>query len=231
MKSIINQAKIRQRATISNVASVGGLLVLLLSVVIPLFWPAGVKLAPWLMALGMAVAMIGIYFANRWVKKPRPEDRLDAALKSLGDAYRLYHYTRLPADHVLLTPSGVLVIETVNLEGSFSYKDGRWREQISMGRALRYIVEEHLGDPVAAAQSSVQAIKSRLEERLADGSKMPVRGVVVFTHPRARLEIANPLLPVIPVDKLKKLAADKGARLPAQVYEQARAILDESSGD
>jgi len=229
MKPIIHSSRMRQRAALSNVASVGGLLILLLSVVIPLFWPAWVRLAPWMMGAGLAISMVGIYFANRWVKKPRPEDRLDAALKSLSDAHRLYHYARLPADHVLLTPGGVLVIETVNLEGLFTYKDGRWREQISLGRALRYIVEEHLGDPIKAVQSSAQALKLRLENCLGEELKVPVRSVVVFTHPRARLEIGSTPVPVVVAEKLKKLATEKGAKLLAEVYEQVRAILDESS--
>ena len=40
--------------------------------------------------------MVGIYFANRWVRKPRPEESLDKALKSFDDHYRIYHYPYRP---------------------------------------------------------------------------------------------------------------------------------------
>ena len=100
--------------------------------------------------------MVGIYYANRWVRKPRPEDRLEKVLKGLGDGYVLFHYPHLPADHILLSPAGVTVLETVNLDGAYSYLDGKWKESMTIGRALRYIVEEHLGDPTRAASDSAE---------------------------------------------------------------------------
>ena len=140
MKVIIDRQKISRRQRLANVASIGGLLILLASVVLPLINAAFTNYATILMVIGLAVAMLGVFYANRWVKKPRPEDRLDETLKSLHDTYRLYHYPALQCDHVLLTPGGVVVFETINLEGKFTYKDGRWKEKITLGRALRYLV-------------------------------------------------------------------------------------------
>ena len=77
--------------------------------------------------------MSGIYFANRWVRKPRPEDSLAEALRTLGDGYNLYNYTCLPGKHVLLMPNGVMVFETINLAGDFSYLNGRWKEKMNPG--------------------------------------------------------------------------------------------------
>ena len=96
MKAIINQQQIRKRSLISNVMSVGGLFTLLASVVLPLFIPNLANLSFILMIAGLGISMVGIYFANRWVRKPRPEDELNKALKSLNDSCHLYHYPRLP---------------------------------------------------------------------------------------------------------------------------------------
>jgi hypothetical protein len=226
MKSIINQRKIARRATLANIASVGGLLALLVSVVVPLFRPGYLTFAYILMVVGLGVAMTGIYFANRWVKRPRPETSLDAALKSLSGAHRLYHYPALPCDHVLLTPNGVVVLETVNLGSRFAYKNGHWREAIGVGRALRYIVEEHLGDPFKSAHSAAQLLEEQLGRVREGKGGVPVRAVVVFTHPAARIEVENPPLPACTVDKLKKHVQIQGPRLEQGVYEQVAGYLD-----
>jgi hypothetical protein len=228
MKIVIDQLKVQRKRRLSNIASIGGLLLLLASVVLPLIRPEFAAYSTVLMVLGLAVAMLGIYFANRWVKKPRPEDRLDDALKSLSDFHRLYHYPNLPCDHILLTPWGVLVLETINLEGEFHYKDGRWKEKMGFGRALRYIVEEHLGNPVKSALASENYLRSRLNEEASDGREIPVHSVVVFVHPSAVLDVESPETPVCKVDKLRRYTNIKAAKLPVDLYDRARKFLDEA---
>ncbi len=228
MKILINRPQIRRRQRLSNAASLGGLAILLASVVLPLANPGLSIYATILMVVGLALAMIGIYFANRWVKKPRPEDALDQALKGLSDLHRLYHYPRLPCDHILLTPWGVIALETINLEGKFTYKDGRWRERISLGRALRYIVEEHLGNPIRAALASESYLRRRFSEEIAGGESVPVRSVVVFAHPAAVIEVENPEAPVCKAEKLRRHVNIKGNKLPMELYERLRQFLDDS---
>ncbi len=228
MKIVIDQAQVQRKRRLSNVASIGGLFLLLASVVLPLLKPEFATYSTILMVLGLAVAMIGIYFANRWVKKPRPEDRLDDALKSLNEFHCLYHYPKLPCDHVLLTPWGVLVLETINLEGEFHYREGRWKEKMGLGRALRYIVEEHLGNPIKSALASEAYLKSHLNENTPAGREIPVHSVVVFVHPSAVLDVENPETPVCKVDKLRRYVNIKAGKLPVDVYDGARKFLDEA---
>jgi hypothetical protein len=226
MKSIMDEAKIKRRRRLSNFASVGGLIVLLASVVMPLVREAFAAFSVYVMFAGLAASMVGIYFANRWVKKPRPEDSLNQALKGLSDKHRLYHYASLPCDHVLLGPAEVVVLETINLEGLFSYQGGRWREAISFGRALRYIVEEHLGDPLKSAQGSERFLKKLFSEEIEGGDKIPVKSMVVFVHPRAELKVKGAPIPVCTVDKLRRHFSGKESRLPVELYEAAKEVLD-----
>ena len=226
MKSIIDRHKIASRARLSHIASIGGLAVLLASVVLPMFRQDLASISSPLMIIGLATSMVGIYFANRWVKKPRPEDGLDKALKGLSDHHRLYHYPALPCDHLLLAPDGVIVLETVNLSGRFSYKGGRWKEKMTIGRALRSIVEERLGDPVKAARAAENHLKKLFDEQIAPGANIPVNSLVVFTHPAVELEIENPPLPVCKLDKLRRHIPNKPERLPPEVYEQLRQFLE-----
>src|SRR3972149_3196953 len=152
MKAIIDSVKVQRRARASHAASLGGLLTMLAGVALPLWRPALATPAAVLIATGFAAASVGIFFANRWVKKPRPEQALDQALKGLDDRCRLYHYLNRGSDHLLLMPGGLVVLETRAGEGVFEYRDGRWHQKITLGKALRYFVEEMLGDPIADAR-------------------------------------------------------------------------------
>jgi hypothetical protein len=223
MKTYIDRKKIGTRAELSNLASIGGLVLLLASVLLPLFLPKAANFSFALMVAGLGTAMVGIYFANRWVRKPRPEERLDKALKGLADSYHLYHYPSLPSDHLILTPNGVVVLETIGLAGSFSYKGGHWREAMTIGRALRFIVEEHIGDPIKSAYRSEQVLRERLE-KIAAGA-VPIKPIVVFIHPAAELEIDTAPIPVVGAEKLKKQATIDAPKLDQAVYDQLDAFF------
>ena len=223
MKTYLDRKKIGTRAELSNLASIGGLVLLLASVLLPLFLPKAANFSFVLMVVGLGTAMVGIFYANRWVRKPRPEERLDKALKGLADSYHLYHYPPFPPDHLLLTPNGVVILETIGLAGSFSYKDGKWREAMTIGRALRSIVEEHVGDPVRSALRTEQTLRERLA-RVVEGT-VPIKPLVVFVHPAAELDLEQTPIPVLPAEKLKKQATIDAPKLDQAVYEQLDAYF------
>jgi len=223
MKTYIDRKKVGTRAELSNLASIGGLVLLLASVLLPLFLPKAANFSFLLMVVGLGTAMLGIFYANRWVRKPRPEERLDKALKGLADSYHLYHYPPFSPDHLLLTPNGLVILETISLAGSFSYKDGKWREAMTIGRALRSIVEEHVGDPIKSALRTEQALRERIG-KVVQGT-VPIKPMVVFIHPAAELEIEKTPILVLPAEKLKKQIAIDAPRLDQAVYDQLDAYF------
>ena len=220
MKTYIDTKKIRRRSRLSNIMSVGGLLTLLASVILPLFIPSTANLALGLMIAGLGVSMVGIYFANRWVRKPRPEEQLDKALKPLSDSCHLYHYPDLPCDHVLLTPTSVVILETVGLGGVFSYRKGEWKEQMTIGRALRWIVEEHLGDPIRAANGAEGYLRNQLDQLEMPVQKMPIKSMIIFTHPAVELDVDGASLPVMKVEKLRKQITTNQNKIGDDLYTQ-----------
>ncbi|MFN2120356.1 MAG: nuclease-related domain-containing protein [Anaerolineales bacterium] len=226
MKIYIDRPKVNGRATLANVMSVGGLLLLLASVVAPLFLPALAGISLLLLAAGGIIAMVGIYYSNRWIRKPRPEDSLDKALKAFDDNYRLYHYPKLPCDHVLLTPSGIVLMEVVNLAGSFSYRNGHWREAMTIGRALRYIVEPRVIDPVVVAEALQGDMKKWLENHLQLKASIPMKALTVFTHPATELEVQRPPFPACTIGKLRKQAATQGPKLVRETYERLASAFE-----
>ena len=169
-----------------------------------------------LMVIGLGSAMVGIYFANRWVRKPRPEEQIDRALKGLGDTYAVCHYPKLPVDHILVTPTAIIVMETIAYQGMFVYKEGKWKENMTIGRAIRYIVEEHLGDPTRTVLSEVDYLKEKLKQEGLP--EISVRGLVLFTHPAAIVEVKNPPVPVCRIDKLRKTIDHPGSKNFARDY-------------
>lgn len=225
MKIFINKSKVNIRARLSNFVSLGGLILLLASVLIPLFRSSLANIAYILMVVGMGMAMIGIYFANRWVRKPRPEESLAKALKSFDDKFALFHYPKLPCDHLLLTPTGVVAIEVINLAGSFSYKNGKWKEAMTIGRALRYIVEERVSNPILVAKQAAEDLEKLLMKDLDTDCSITVRPIVVFTHPLVKLDIENAPILVTKLEKLKKQITNKSARLSPELYDKTSAFL------
>jgi Nuclease-related domain len=226
MKIIIDRQKVYTRTQLANFASVGGLIMLLASVVIPLFLPGWINFSSVLLVVGLGAAMIGIYFANRWVRKPRPEESLDKALKSLDDHYHIYHYSSLPCDHILLTPTGVIALEVVNLSGSFSYRNGQWKEAMTIGRALRYIVEERVGDPMAFSHEIVQELERRFGKELGRKTNLSIKALTVFTHPTVELDIEGTGIPVCKIEKLRKQVAINSERLDPEIFEELSSFLE-----
>ncbi len=224
MIKVIDTTRINRYALTANAASIGGLLLLLASVVLPLFFQSMATLSLILMIAGMGIAMVGIYYANRWVRKPRPEEQIEKALKGLSDGFILFHYPRMPIDHMLLTPTGVLIIETISYASLFTYRDGKWKEGMTLGRAFRYIVEEHLGDPGKMVTSEAELLR---EKFIQNGCPhVPIKKVILFSHPNAKLDIKDPPLPVCKVDKLRKHAEIPGAKISPEEYEKVRTYLE-----
>ncbi len=229
MKSYIDRDKVNSRATLANAASVGGMLILLAGVLAPLFLQGLAVFGLIFLFVGGATSMVGIYLANRWVRKPRPEESLDKALKSFDDGYRLYHYPGLPSEHVLLTPAGVVALEVVNLAGSFAYRRGRWKESMTIGRALRYLVEPRVNDPVVLAAVVADDVQKWLRAHLSSTANVPVKVLTVFTHPAVELELDRSDVPALVLSKLRKQATPSGAKLGLPLYEELATCLERAT--
>ncbi len=231
MKVVFDRPKLRRRALLSHAASLGGLLTVLASVALSLWRPDLHVLQGVLLSGGVMMAAVGIYFANRWVRKPGPEEVLPRPLKGLDDRHRLYLHLPKGPEHLLLMPGGVVVLEVYNLAGLFTYRHGKWREKMTIGRAMRYFLEEPLGDPVARARAGAQWVADYLARRLPEGEAVPVEALVVFIHPMAELDLLSPPpVPVCTPRALRKKLPKLRRPLSAERYQQVCRALDELAG-
>jgi formate hydrogenlyase subunit 3/multisubunit Na+/H+ antiporter MnhD subunit len=85
MKVITNERLIKRNARIGQIATFGGLLVLIGGLVITYRNPAYASLSWVALIGGFALSQIGMYFGNRWGRHPRPDELVDQGLKGLND--------------------------------------------------------------------------------------------------------------------------------------------------
>jgi hypothetical protein len=91
---------------------------------------------------------------------------------------------------------------------------------------LRYIVEEYLGNPIKSAQAAAERFRVRLKSELTVEGKVPVTPLVVFTHPRALIDVQSSPIPVIPVAKLRKQIPTNLPKMSPELYQSVQAMLD-----
>lgn len=81
MKVITNDRLIKRNARIGQIATFGGLIVLIGGLVITYRNPAYASLSWVALIAGFALSQVGLYFGNRWGRHPRPDELVDQGLK------------------------------------------------------------------------------------------------------------------------------------------------------
>lgn len=122
----------------------------------------------------------------------RGEQALRAHLRSLGLSDEHTAYYNLPVsgsrkasdiDCILAGPSGLFVFEVKHHHGLIFYRNGVWA-RIKIGRRGA-LYRGQLGDPSGQLYRNIR----RLKELLGKTDDLWVNGAVVFTNPRAVLDI------------------------------------------
>jgi hypothetical protein len=144
--------------------------------------------------LGLILSNVGGYFLNRWGLK-NYEQVIDA-LKGTDKKYRLYNYS-LPAPNVLLTPYGVTVLLLKTLEGNITANASGWKINFSLMRIIRWFSTEQLGDPTKALAAHEETMRVFITEHLGANAVPLIDGLIVFTSPRANVQVTNADLPVV----------------------------------
>jgi hypothetical protein len=150
------------------------------------------------------MTQIGMYFSSRFGRSPRPDEKLDAALKGLPGDTTLYHYTA-PASHVLVGPMGIWALLPYHQRGTLTYDGRRWRLR-GGGFIQGYMSlfgQEGLGRPDAEAANQVGAVNKHLQKGMELTTLPPVQAVLVFTHDDLEMNLEDPPLPAVHLKKLK----------------------------
>lgn len=182
--------------------------------------------------LGLILSNVGGYFLNRWGFKYY--EAVGNALKGTDKKYRLYNYS-LPVNNVLLTPYDVTILLLKNLDGKIVVNSGGWRSNTSILRLLRWFSSEQLGDPTKDLEAQKEKLLAFIHDRLGESFQPPVDGIIVFTNPRATIEVTNVDLPIVFLpqseDALKNaLKKPKGAQpMPKAMYDALFELFEEEA--
>jgi len=227
MKVYVNQGYIKRRASVGKYASLLGLVVLGGGLIISLRNPRLFYISFGTLILGFVLSNVGIYYANRYVRPDRPDAALPQALKGFDKRFALYQYL-LPVSHVLREPGGLTIFVPKPQEGLTSYEGGKWRNKQGWSRVLRWVGQEGLGRPELELEKEVQTLQNWLHKQAAD-LQVPVRGVVVFTHANAELQLNDPPVTVLLSKQLKGWLRKAGRlpTLPKETSDRLAQLLDQ----
>ncbi len=232
MRIISNTKKIQRNYKIGLYTSLGSLAFLVAAVgltIIGLNRPDLTFYSFIAMILGLLLSQVGVYFANRWGKSPRVDERISQGLKGLDDRYTLYHYSA-PVPHLLTGPSGIWVITPEYQSGTITYQNNRYRQQ-GIGFFARVVGQEGLGRPELEANSYQEGFCKFLKKSLAEDYVPPVHTLILFTNPKANVQVQEAPIPTMHVDKLKDFVRRKAKEEPAnqETIRQVQEILPQEN--
>ncbi len=215
MNIITNLALIRRYTIIAQVGMLGGLAVLAGGMYLSFRMPDRVEISMIALFLGFLLSQVGIYYSNRYARKPRPDELLNRALKGLDGRYTIYHYSS-PTSHLLVGPSGVWVLMPRFQRGEISYTNGKYKQK-GGNLYLKIFAQEGLGRPELEISAEKEKLTVFLSKTLPDDNLPEVKAALIFTNPSARINISEEETPpaaTVTLDQLKdavrKTSKNKG---------------------
>jgi hypothetical protein len=184
-----NEALVRRNARIAQYAMLGGLVVLAAGMFVSFRDPTKVSLSFAALMVGFALSQVGIYYTNRWGRRPRPDERINKELKGLDGRYSIYHYIT-PTSHLLVGPSGVWILMPRHQRGLITYSNGRWRQK-GGNLYLKFFAQEGLGRPDLELEGEIQKVRSYLQKLLPEAELPPIFAALLFTNERADIQISE----------------------------------------
>lgn len=209
MKIYTNHTIIKRNKKIGQVTTIASLVVLGLGLV--LSFQTNSNLFLWSMAaliIGFLLSQIGIYYGNRWGRTPRPDEKINAALKGLDDKYCLYHY-KLSVPHLLIGPAGIWIIVPFSQAGLITYeeKNDRWKQK-GGNWYLKIFAQEGLGRPDLEVRGLIDTFQKLLSERFGE-LELSVQAAMVFYNPKVSVEAPDAPIPTMELEKLKDFLRKK----------------------
>lgn len=203
MNIITNERLIQRNARIGQISSIIGLLVLAGGMYISFTQQELFLLSLVALLVGFGLSQIGIYFGNRWGRRPRPDEMLDAALKGLDDRYSLFHYTT-PTSHLLVGPAGIWVLMPRHQKGTITYDENKRRWQQKGGNwYLKIFAQESLGRPDLEIGAEIHSITRYLDDHMPVENIPDVQAALILTNENTEVAADNAPAPTLPARKLK----------------------------
>ena len=216
MKIVSNLKLINRNAKIGQYTSTGALVILGIGLYISFRYPNLFAYSLGALLLGFFLSQVGMYFSNKWGRKPRPDEIIDKSLKGLGREYTIYHFVT-PVSHLLVGPAGIWTIMPHYQSGIVSYDKKRWRAKGGgfITSYLRLFGQENIGRPDLEAEAEIDSTKRYLKRVLpAETEIPPVQSALLFAHPKVELQLNEAPLPALTPKDLKDFLREKSKGKP-----------------
>jgi hypothetical protein len=153
------------------------------------------------LAVGLILSQFGVYLGHRYVRRPRPDQVIDDAVKTVIKKGRMYHYL-LPTSHVLLTPRGIIIFLAKYQVGEITAEGDKWTQK---GIGLRrFFGQEAIGNPTREAQIAVERLANFLRKNAPEVEEVPIAAIIVFTTKEIKsLDVARSSWPAMSYRKVK----------------------------
>src|ERR1700730_18597711 len=129
-----------------------------------------VLFVPWItLALGIILLNVGSFYGSRYGTRPRVDIGIAQALKGLDNRNHLYNFIpTIPVEHLLVTPTGAVVLETRPFFGDVVHQGDKWSRPFNFMAMLQRFTDGGLGNPTREAMRNVESVRQLLRERLGD---------------------------------------------------------------
>ena len=215
MKIMKNEKLIKRNATIGQYTSLAALAVLGVGMYISVRKPDQFLWAVGALIVGFVMTQIGMSYSNRFGRKPRPDEQLDAALKGLPGETVLYHYVT-PTPHVLVGPAGVWVLKTYHQRGTVTYAKSRWR--LSGGGFMQAYMsvfgQEGIGRPDIDLQNEIGNLKKYLAKHMEESEIPEIQAALLFTNDEAVIDAPDAPAPTLKLKQLKDFLRQRAKDRP-----------------
>ena len=202
MQIYTNEPYVKRRARQGQYITWVSMAILLVGAGISFFYPQYVGIALICLPIGFVGSNIGSAYMRRFVRKPRPDEEIARSLKGLDDRFEYYAW-QLPVANVLLGPSGLYAIIVRDVDGVVTARDGKWKQPFTISRIFTIFAREGLGNPTREAMDEASRLQTWIQRNQPELVIEP-KPVVVFTHPKAQLNLANPGVTVVTLSQLKE---------------------------
>ena len=212
MRIVANEKLIQRNSQIAKYATFGGLALLVGALVLNILAltrqnePALLIYVMVAFFVGFTLTNVGTLFTNRWGR--RPDKAVAESLKGLDERYTLFNY-RLGAAHVLVGPSGAIVVLPKYQTGPVQFDGRKWTNPGARRGMFSLFNPDPLGNPVAEAAGEIDALNRFIKKHKPELAVAP-QALIVFMHPRAEVSAKDPAIPVLHAKQLK----DHVRRLP-----------------
>lgn len=204
MNIIKDEKKIKRNARIGSTITLISLAILGIGMYVTFARPELLYLSLLALFLGFVLSQVGIYFTNRWGRKPRPDEMLDQVLKGLDSKYSMYHFYT-PAAHLLIGPAGIWNLIPKTQRGKIVYEKNRWRQKGGglLQGYLRLFAQEGIGRPDLEIETDNGRLRKFFDKNFPSLEIPEVNTALVFFHPDVQIEADNAPVPTLFAKKLK----------------------------